>query len=166
MNTGIRQKCFSVLTGILLLSMSIPAAAFADAEIQYLPNRENPRQVVMENDDVRYVLALDRGVRLAELIDKRSGVDLLAGNDPLAFVSVRQPWPFNDVGYDILTLEEVEMEGHVGIITRHRSSYVENAFIVTQQFTLGDEVELSWTADVKNNSMAGLNYREARPYKD
>ena len=72
MNTGIRQKCFSVLTGILLLSLSIPAAAFADAEIQYLPNRENPRQVVMENDHVRYVLALDRGVRLAELIDKEA----------------------------------------------------------------------------------------------
>ena len=62
----------------------------------------------------------------------------MAGNDPLAFVSVRQPWPFNDVGYDILTLEEVDMEGHVGIITRHRSSYVENTFIVTQQFILGD----------------------------
>ena len=166
MNTGILNqsilKCFSVLTGILLLSLSIPTTTFADAEIQYLPNRENPRQVVMENDDVRYVLALDRGVRLAELIDKRSGIDLMAGNDPLAFVSVRQPWPFNDVGYDVLTLQEIEMEGHVGIITRHRSSYVENTFVVTQQFTLGDGVELGWTVDVKNNSMAGLNYREAQ----
>ena len=163
MNTGIRQKCFSVLSGMLLLSMSIPAATFADAEIQYIPNRDNPRQVIMENDHVRYVLFLDRGVHLAELVDKRSGVDLLAGNAPLAFVSVRQPWQLNDVGYDLLTLDEVQMEGHVGIISRHRSSYVENTFVVTQQFTLGDGVELGWTVDVKNNSMAGVDYREAQP---
>ena len=164
MHTGIRPQRFFVLAAALLfLSMSVPLATLADAEIHYIPDRENPRHVVLENDHVRYVLSLDRGVRLAELVDKRSGADLLAGNDPLAFVSVRQPWPLNDVGYDILTLEEVQMDGRVGVVSRHRSSYVENMFIVTQRFTLGDGVELHWTADVKNNSTAGVDYREVQP---
>ncbi len=155
-----RFKCGSA--ALLLLLCFGAHASLADGTVRYSPDRNNARHVTLENESVLYTLELDRGVKLVQLVDKTTGADLMAGNEPLLFVSARVPGSFQDVGYDMLTLEEENADGVVTVTITQRSTYVENPLVVTQSFSLGDGPELGWTADILNGSEAGRDYREAQ----
>jgi hypothetical protein len=156
-NPMIRRVALFVLTG---LAVVLSASVLADVRMTFIPSKEMVKQIILENDSVRFDLRVDRGVYLAGMTEKSMGVDLMAGNPPLMFLSIRLPWDFPDVGYQLFTIEDQKSADRVSVSIRQESSYVENPLTVTQTFALGKGPELSWTAKVTNTSTGGRAYRD------
>jgi hypothetical protein len=145
---------------MLALSILFSARTRAESRLTYIPSKEMVKQIVLENDSVRFELKIDRGVYLACMTEKTINVDLMANNPPLMFLSVRLPWEFPDVGYQLFTVADQKSEDRVSVSIKQESSYVENSLTVTQTFALGTGRELSWTAKVTNTSTGGRAYRD------
>ena len=150
----------SVLSLISLALLTFfPAAAPAESEIKYLPDKVHVKNIVLENDMFRYTISLDRSVKLTSAVEKATGTDFLAGNPPLMFTAVRMSSWIDDVGYHLFTAEDSETEKGACISITQKSSYVENPLIVTQTFTLGTGPELGWSVKVLNSATGGRAYR-------
>jgi hypothetical protein len=142
--------------------MFLHAEAHAQAKLIYLPNKQHVRNIVLENEHVKFTITIDKGVKLSEAVDKKSNVDYMAGNGSLLFFSQRCPWWLDDVGFQLFSHEDKKENGKVSVSVIQRSSYVENPFVVTQTFTLGEGPELIWNVQSKNTATGGRAYREAQ----
>lgn len=147
-----------VMFGIIFFNTEI----IAQATLTYLPNKELVRNVVLENEHVKFTITINKGVKLSSAIDKKMNIDYMIGNENLMFYSQRQPWWLDDVGYQLFTYTDIQKDGTVSISITQQSSYVENPIIVTQTFTLGTSPELSWKIQSENTATGGRAYREAR----
>jgi hypothetical protein len=85
---------------------SIPAGSLAQVRISYFPDRINVQKILLENEKIKYTISLERNPKLAGAFDKPAGRDLMAGNEPLMFISVRMESLLADVGYQLFTLKE------------------------------------------------------------
>ncbi len=148
----------SLISFILLAAVS--TAAPAEKVITYLPDKLHVKNIVLENETIRYTISLDRGVELTSAVEKATGTDFLAGNPPLMFTSVRMRSWIDDVGYHLFTMEDKETEKEVRLSITQKSSYVENPLMVTQTFSLGAGPELTWNAKVLNSATGGRAYRD------
>ena len=150
---------------LLLVMFPDGGQVLAEVGLRYVPNKEQVKDIVLENDHVKYTITINNTVTLAEAVHKATGADLLAGNPPLTFSSVHVlQWGgrIDDVGFQLFTLEESRTKDRVSVSIRQQSSYVENSAIVTQTFTLDDGPELSWKSIVLNSATGGRSYREPR----
>jgi hypothetical protein len=134
----------------------------AQVKLTYVPNKQVVRNIVLENGHVKYTINIDKGVKLSTVIDKNANIDYMAGNSALMFFSQRAPWWLNDAGFQLFTFNDKKDNGNVSVSIEQRSSYVENPFIVTQTFTLGEGPELSWKVQSENTATGGRAYREAQ----
>ena len=134
----------------------------AQVKLTYLPNKQLVRNIVLENEYVKYMINIDKGVKLSTAIEKKSNIDYMTGNSNLMFFSQRCPWWLDDAGFQLFTFNDKKDDGKVSISIIQRSSYVENPFIVTQTFTLGEGPELSWKVQSENTATGGRAYREAQ----
>jgi hypothetical protein len=157
MKPTMKRMAPAVLAG---LTVVFSAIVRAEVRMTFIPSKEMVKQIVLENDSVRFDLKIDRGVYLAGMTEKTTGVDLMAGNPPLMFLSVRLPWDFPDVGYQLFTVTDQKNADRASVSIRQESSYVENPLTVTQTFSLGNGPELSWTAKVTNTSTGGRAFRD------
>ncbi|HNW59613.1 MAG TPA: hypothetical protein PKI62_08055 [bacterium] len=132
----------------------------AGVRLTFVPSKELVREVILENDSVRFELLIDRGVYLAGMTEKSTGVNLMAGNPPLLFLSVRLPWDFPDVGYQIFSVQEQQAADRVSVTVRQECTYVENPLPVEQTFSLGTGRELAWSARMTNTSTGGRTFRD------
>ena len=134
----------------------------AQVKLTYLPNKQLVRNIVLENEHVKYMININKGVMLSTAIEKKSNIDYMTGNSNLMFFSQRCPWWLDDAGFQLFTFNDKKDDGKVSISIIQRSSYVENPFIVTQTFTLGEGPELSWKVQSENTATGGRAYREAQ----
>ncbi len=105
----------------------------ARTTLSYVPSRELVKQIVLENEAVRYILEVDKtSVKLAGIIDKESGTDYMAGHEPLQFLAAKELWGIRDVGYHRFTFDEEEIRDGVSVSISQKSVYSENYFKVTQ----------------------------------
>ncbi len=144
----------------LYVFMFLHSETNAQVKLTYLPNKQLVRNIVLENEHVKYTINIDKGVKLSAAIDKKSNIDCMAGNSNLMFFSQRQPWWLDDVGFQLFTYNDKKDNGNVSVSINQRSSYVENPFIVTQTFTLGEGPELSWKVESENTATGGRAYRD------
>jgi len=161
---GDRENRFCIIWTSIILFIFVFSYAdiFAQATLTYLPNKQLVRDVVLENEHVKYTIRIDKGVNLASAIDKKMNIDFMDGNDDLMFYSQRQRLWLDDVGFQLFTIDESKDDGKVSISIRQQSSYVENPIIVTQTFTLGRGPELGWKILSENTATGGRAYREAQ----
>jgi hypothetical protein len=141
---------------------SIPAGSLAQVRISYFPDRINVQKILLENEKIKYTISLERNPKLAGAFDKPAGRDLMAGNEPLMFISVRMESLLADVGYQLFTLKEEKFGEDVSVTITGQSSYVDNPLVVTQTFSLGKGPELTWKAKVLNTATGGRSYRESQ----
>jgi hypothetical protein len=120
------------------------------------------RNLVLENEHVKFTIKIDKGVKLSSAIDKKLSIDYMDGNNDLMFYSQRQTWWLDDVGFQLFTIDESMDDGKVSVSITQQSSYVENPIIVTQTFSLGEGPELGWKILSENTATAGRAYREAQ----
>jgi hypothetical protein len=158
------DKIFNIILTILFLYILIfpQSETHAQAKLTYLPNKQLVRNIVLENEHVKFTISIDKGVKLSSAIDKKMDIDYMDGNDNLMFYSQRQPWWLNDVGFQLFTYNDDKDDGKVSVSIIQQSSYVENPFIVTQTFTLEEGPELSWKVQSENTATGGRAYREAQ----
>ena len=153
------------LLGLLLIMSPHVGEVRAEVGLRFIPNKEQVRDIVLENDHVKYTITINKTVMLSQALLKASGADLMAGNPPLTFSAVRiRQWGggIDDVGFQLFTIDESLTKDRVSVSIRQQSSYVENSAIVSQTFTLGDSPELSWKSTVLNSATGGRSYREPR----
>jgi hypothetical protein len=153
----IRKILPFLFTGLFL---TLPTQGWAETRLTFIPSKEMVKEIVLENDSVRFVLKIDRGVYLAGMTDKKSGMNLMSGNPPLMFLSVRLPWDFTDVGYQLFTVNDQKDANRVSVSIRQESDYVENPLIIVQTFGLETGPELAWTVRITNTSTGGRAYRD------
>ena len=134
----------------------------AAVQLRYLPNKETVKEIILENEEIRYAISLDNTVKLSSALMKATNIDLLQGNSPLTFSSVRMSLPLDDVGYHLFTVRESTSPNAVEISIRQQSSYVENSAVVIQVFSLGTGLELHWRARVVNTATGGRSHRVPR----
>jgi len=151
----VRLRLFPVLFLLLLTT-----AGFAEVRLTYVPSKELVKDVILENDSARYALKLDRGVYLSSMTLKKTGTDLLSGQAPLMLLSVRLPWSFIDVGYQLMTVADQISKDRVSITIHQECGYVDNPLPVDHTFVLGTGPELAWKAVVTNTSTGGRAYRD------
>ncbi len=134
--------------------------------LKYIPQKETVEEIILENETYQYTIKIDNAVRLQSIIEKSSGYNYLQKNEPLVFTSCypRGRW-LDNVGYQLFTVEEFSKEERQGVSIRQQSSYVENSWIVVQEFSLGKGTELYWKSTVINTATGGRSYRlpRARP---
>lgn len=123
--------------------------------MSFLPGRENPATVVLENDSLRCRLRLDRGVWLESLVHKGLGQDLLEGVEPRLFLSCG-----SGAGYRLLSLEEERSDSLAAVTVTQRSSFMESPLELTQRFSLDRGGELRWQVSLAHAGGAGKNFRE------
>ena len=145
---------------LLLACLVINSNVIAQAKLSFRPDKQSVREVVLENEYVKYVIKVDKGVKLSSAVDKKINVDYMDGNGDLMFFSQRTPWWLDDVGFQLFTFKEKSEGETVTVAITQRSSYVENPFIVTQTFRLGTGPELSWEVLSENTATGGRAYRE------
>jgi hypothetical protein len=149
---------------VFFLALSLSALAFlhppavqANAELKYLPSKEQVEQIVLENDLVRFTIEIKKQVRLKNLIDKTTGRDFMKDNPPLIFCSV------SGQEYHLFSFSERRAEKVVSVtISQQAGSYVQKPLVVSQTFSLGIGPELSWQVKVHNTSSAGRDHPVAR----
>lgn len=152
-----RLSILCVISFVLLTI--IPTTGLAKGEIKYIPDKANVKNIVLENETVQYTISLDRSVKLTSAVEKATGIDFLAGNLPLMFLSIRIPLWLDDVGYHLFTIKDKKTRKDVSVSISQKSSYVENPLIVTQTFSLGAGPELAWNVKVLNSATGGRAYR-------
>ncbi len=134
--------------------------------LKYIPQKETVEEIILENETYQYTIKIDNAVRLQSIIEKSSGYNYLQKNEPLVFTSCypRGRW-LDNVGYQLFTVEEFSEEERQGVSIRQQSSYVENSWVVVQEFSLGEGMELYWKSTVINTATGGRSYRlpRARP---
>jgi hypothetical protein len=150
-----------VLAIIFLYVFMFPnSETHAQVNLTYLPNKQLVRNIVLENEHVKYTINIDKGVTLSAAIDNKTNIDYMAGNSNLMFFSQRTPWWLDDVGFQLFTFNDQRDNSKVSVSINQRSSYVENPFIVTQTFTLGEGPELDWKVQSENTATGGRAYRD------
>ncbi len=132
----------------------------AKTTLSLLPDKETVRQIVMENEKVKYTLLVDKSVKISSCVEKKTGVDILEDNPPLNFISARDPLWLDDVGYHLFTVDTKQSNDIVSVTIVQKSSYVENPVVITQTFSLANGAELSWTVNLHNTATGGRAYRE------
>ena len=134
--------------------------------LKYIPQKETVEEIILENETYQYTIKIDNAVRLQSIIEKSSGYNYLQKNEPLVFTSCypRGRW-LDNVGYQLFTVKEFSKEERQGVSIRQQSSYVENSWVVVQEFSLGEGMELYWKSTVINTATGGRSYRlpRARP---
>ena len=149
----------------VLLALT-PGQASGKPTVTYIPDKEQVKEIVLENNSHRYTIAIDNAVKLVSILDKSSGYDYLVKNETLIFTSVypKGRW-LDNVGYQLFTVDEVSKDGRKGVSIWQQSSYVENSWVVVQEFSLGDNSELYWKSTITNTATGGRSYRvpRARP---
>ncbi|HPG38070.1 MAG TPA: hypothetical protein PLP19_06300 [bacterium] len=155
-----KNKIYPIFIIILICTYLFPVAGNAKIQLQYLPNKDMVKYIILENDSVQYKLLCEKGIHLAGLLDKTTGIDLMQGNPPLLFISVRMPWSLSDVGYQLFTFTEEQQEGRKAVTISQQSGYVENPIVITQTFALDNSAKLSWQVQLVNTSTGGRTYRD------
>ncbi|MEC9456044.1 MAG: hypothetical protein VX537_01305 [Candidatus Neomarinimicrobiota bacterium] len=160
-------KVFSVSAIPVLLSLTLgQLMAKSTITLKYVPDKEQVKEIILENTSHQYTITIDNAVRLVSIIDKLSGYDYLENNEPLIFTSCypKGRW-LDNVGYQLFTVDEVSKDGRKGVSIWQQSSYVENSWVVVQEFSLGDDSELYWKSTITNTATGGRSYRvpRARP---
>ena len=156
------NKVFTI-GGIPILLALTPCQVSGKTTVTYVPDKEQVKEIVLENKSLRYTITINNAVKLVSILDKSSGYDYLGNNEPLIFTSVypHARW-LDNVGYQLFTVEEVRKEGRDGISIWQQSSYVENSWVVVQEFSLGEGHELYWKSSITSTATGGRSYREAR----
>jgi len=129
--------------------------------LSWLPNKDSAKEIVLENELVKFVLKLDKGVMLSSAIDKKTNVDYMQGKKAIRFYSQGIPLWLDDVGYQLFSIKDKAESGKVTVVITQRSSYYENPFIVTQTFSLASGHELSWDVLSENTAKAGGPYNQS-----
>ncbi|HUU28315.1 MAG TPA: alpha-amylase family protein [archaeon] len=158
------SHAYLLLITFAAVSSLCPRTVQANAELKYLPSKEQVEQVVLENDFVRYTFEIKRQVKLKSLIDKTTGQDFMKCNPPLTFcdVSGQGRWD-NESEYHLFAFSDRVTENGVSVsISQQAGSYVQNPLVVSQIFSLEAGPELIWEAKVLNTSAAGRDHPEAR----
>ncbi len=156
-----KRNYISRLSSYLFIILAItPIFLRGQARLTYLPEEELVREIVLENEVVKYIITLNKSVNLTRAIDKKTGIDYLKDSPDLMFISARDNASIVDVGFHLFTIEEQNMGDEVSIEIKQQSSYVENPFILTQTFTLGKDTELGWKARIMNTATGGRAYRD------
>ena len=136
-----------VWLAISLTSISINAPGIlAAASLSYLPDKANVKNIVLENELIRYTILLDRGAALAGAVEKTSGTDWLEGNPPLMFSSVGR------LGNYLYSVVENKTGKGVSITVIQRPMYSANLLEIKQTFFLGDSAGLEWELEATNTS--------------
>ena len=159
------HQVLSVFAIPVLLALT-PGQVSGKPTVTYIPDKEQVKEIVLENNSHRYTIAIDNAVKLVSILDKSSGYDYLVKNETLIFTSVypKGRW-LDNVGYQLFTVDEVSKDGRKGVSIWQQSSYVENSWVVVQEFSLGDNSELYWKSTITNTATGGRSYRvpRARP---
>ena len=159
---------FQKMIQLLLLACAFftvsPTLGYANPKIIYLPDKANVRKIVLENETMRYTLSLDGSVKLSGAVNIANGSDALAGNPALTFISIRNVYWLDDVGFHLVTIKDKQTARSASVTITQQSSYVENPLIVTQVFSLGNGPELEWNAKVRNTATGGRSYRAPRTW--
>jgi len=156
------NKVFTIGAIPILLALT-PRQVSGKTTVTYVPDKEQVKEIVLENKSLRYTITINNAVKLVSILDKSSGYDYLEKNEPLIFTSVypHARW-LDNVGYQLFTVEEVSKEGRDGISIWQQSSYVENSWVVVQEFSLGEGHELYWKSSITSTATGGRSYREER----
>ena len=88
---------------------------YAQAKLTYLPNKQLVRNIVLENEHVKFTITIDKGVKLSTAIDKKLNIDYMVGNDNLMFFSQRHPLWLHDVGFQLFTFDDKRDDGMVSV---------------------------------------------------
>ncbi len=158
MSKNIKIKFSFYLSAFFIITFFIQT--FAEPQLSFLPNKQSVRHIVLENENTKYTLLLDKGIKMSGCVEKSTGVDLFEGNPPLLLLSARDPLWLDDVGYQLFTVDTKQNDDMVSVSIVQKSTYVENPIVVTQTFSLGEKAELSWKVNVHNTATGGRAYRD------
>ena len=64
----------------VLLALT-PGQASGKPTVTYIPDKEQVKEIVLENNSHRYTIAIDNAVKLVSILDKSSGYDYLVKNE-------------------------------------------------------------------------------------
>ena len=105
------NKVFTIGAIPILLALT-PRQVSGKTTVTYVPDKEQVKEIVLENKSLRYTITINNAVKLVSILDKSSGYDYLGKNEPLIFTSVypHGRW-LDNVGYQLFTVEEVSKEG-------------------------------------------------------
>jgi len=81
------NKVFTIGAIPILLALT-PRQVSGKTTVTYVPDKEQVKEIVLENKSLRYTITINNAVKLVSILDKSSGYDYLEKNEPLIFTSV------------------------------------------------------------------------------
>ena len=147
---------------VLLISLFHYSIMSAQPYVKFIPDKDQVKEVVLENNSYRYTIAIGNAVKLTSMLDKSTGYDYMKNNEDLIFTSSPHPWALDHVGFQLFNVEEFTKDGRKGVSIRQQSSYVENSWVIVQNFSIGEDHELYWKSVVTSTATGGRSYREPR----
>ena len=112
---------------VLLISLFHFSIIPAQPYVKFIPDKDQVKEVVLENNSYRYTIAIGNAVKLTSMLDKSTGYDYMKNNEDLIFTSSPHPWALDHVGFQLFNVEEFTKDGRKGVSIRQQSSYVENS---------------------------------------
>jgi hypothetical protein len=136
----------------IILSLSIllfffQTNVYCQLKIDFLPNEEIPREIIVSNDSLLLKIELNRNLEVSEFIYKPLNLNLLKDGVAMPLVSIDNTWSLNNVGFGIRYANVVRENGYGKITIHAYSNYLENPFHL--YIELGFNNSTAITADIK-----------------
>ena len=71
---------------VLLISLFHFSLMSAQPYVKFIPDKDQVKEVVLENNSYRYIIAIDNAVKLISMLDKSTGYDYMKNNEDLIFM--------------------------------------------------------------------------------
>ena len=111
----------------------------AEFKVSALPDAENPKTIVLENDSLSMTINMDWQLSVPVMEYKPLGINFIQPNKPMPLVQTDSPWILNNVGFAIRTATvEQTMESAI-VSIEARSNYVENPFLLLIRLSIAEE---------------------------
>jgi hypothetical protein len=160
------QNSQRMLLTILILALSISGDVLAGYKASALPNVENPKKLILENDSLKMEINFDWQLLIAVFKYKPENLEFVKPGKIVPLLQIDNPFILNNVGFPIKTAKIEETENSAIIKIDAKSNYVENPFILKIKLAIGERSQIDLKIELVNEHKSGYNdlYRENRTW--
>jgi hypothetical protein len=158
------QSSKKMLLIILILVLIVSGDVLAGFKASALPNVENPKKLILENDSLKMEINFDWQLSVPVFKYKPENLDLVEPGKLMPLIQLDNPFILNNVEYTIRTAKIEQTEDSAIIKIEARSNYVENPFILKINLGISEKPIIDINIQLVNKHKTGYNdlYRENR----
>lgn len=163
------MRCQSSKYMMLLFSVLIFVGSgdvLAGYKASVLPNVENPKKLILENDSLKMEIKFDWQLPVTVFEYKPVNREFVQPGKIVPLMQIDNPFILNNVGFAIKTAKIEETEESALIKIEAKSNYIENPFILKIRLGIGEKSLIDIKIELVNEHRTGYNdlYRTNRTW--